>query len=313
MKRKTTVLVTGGAGFLGSNLCKKLLELGNTVYCFDNFNTGRHINIASLTNNKNFHVIEDDIRNTLNIKVDQIYHLASPASPPKYMADPIYTLETNIIGTSNICKLARKLNARVLLASTSEVYGNPLQHPQNEKYWGNVNQFGPRACYDEAKRVSETYAFEYQQLHGLDIRVARIFNTYGPHMDPADGRVISNFCMQALCGKSLTIYGDGTQTRSFCYVDDLIDGFISLMNVENFDGLPVNLGNPNEFSLINLIEQIEELLKIKVTTTYKPLPCDDPIKRKPDIKRAEELLNWTPKIQLKNGLQRTLKYLKDYT
>ena len=302
-----TILVTGGAGFLGTNLCERLLAMGNKVICLDNFQTGRRQNLAQLENHANFSLIEHDIINPIDIKVDSIYNLACAASPPHYQADPIHTTKTCVFGIINMLDLAKKNNAPIMHASTSEVYGDPEVHPQTESYHGNVNPDGPRACYDEGKRCSESLCFDYQRVHGVDIKIARIFNTYGPHMDPNDGRVVSNFIVQALSGKSLTIYGDGSQTRSFCYVDDMVSGFIKLMASGNFHG-PVNLGNPNEFTVKELAEKTLAMTGSQSQIEYRPLPDDDPRMRCPDINLAKTTLDWSPEIPLEQGLVKTIEY-----
>lgn len=305
------ILVTGGAGFLGSNLCDKLLKEGNEVICLDNLYTGNKENIAHLLENPVFTFIEHDVIEPIDIQIDQIYSLACPASPPHYQHDPIQTAKTSVFGILNMLELARKYNARILQASTSEVYGDPQVHPQPESYRGYVNPIGIRSCYDEGKRMAETLMFDYHRQIGVDIRIIRIFNTYGPRMNPDDGRVISNFIMQALRGQDITIYGDGLQTRSFCYVDDLIEGMYQMMNCENFLG-PVNLGNPEEFTMLELAEKIIDKTCSQSNIVYKALPNDDPIRRKPVINLAKEKLNWEPKIQLEEGLDKTIVYFKEF-
>jgi len=309
-----TILITGGTGFIGTNLALKLLDLGNKVVAVDNFYSSSPERLKIFANKKNFSFIQHDIRKPLKIdqKIDEIYNLACPASPPIYQKDPIFTLETSVLGIRNMLKLAQEHKAKILQASTSEVYGNPLQHPQKESYWGNVNPVGPRSCYDEGKRVAETFCYEYFNK-GVDVRVVRIFNTYGPFMNPADGRVVVNFIVQALKGKDLTIYGDGSQTRSFCYVDDLIEGMIKYMDLkERFFG-PINLGNPEEFTIKKLAELVLKLIpESKSKIVYRPLPKDDPEKRKPDISLAQKILKWKPKIKLKEGLFRTIDYFRKY-
>ena len=308
---KKRVLVTGGAGFLGSHLCDRLLKDGNYVICLDNFYTGHSINIEHMINNKNFKLLKHDIINPININVDEIYNLAWPASPMHYQHDPIFTLKTSIFGTANMAEIAIKLNAKILHASTSEIYGDPEIHPQIEGYWGNVNPIGLRACYDEGKRCAETLLFDYKRQNNLRLKVARIFNTYGPRMHPKDGRVISTFIIQALNNETITVYGDGMQTRSFCYVDDLIGGFIRLMSTDdNFTG-PINLGNPEEFSIKELTDTILELTKSKSNIDYFPLPADDPVRRNPDIELAKSVLNWVPKISLRQGLKKTIPYFQN--
>ena len=307
---KKRILVTGGAGFLGSHLCDRLLKDGNYVICLDNFYTGHSINIEHMINNKNFKLLKHDIINPIKINVDEIYNLACPASPIHYQHDPIFTLKTSIFGTVNMAEIAIKLNAKILHASTSEIYGDPEIHPQIEEYWGNVNPIGLRACYDEGKRCAETLLFDYKRQNNLRLKVARIFNTYGPRMHPKDGRVISTFIIQALNNETITVYGDGMQTRSFCYVDDLIEGFIRLMSTDdNFTG-PINLGNPEEFSIKELTDTILELTKSKSNIDYFPLPADDPVRRRPDIELAKSVLNWVPKISLRQGLETTIPYFQ---
>ncbi len=305
-----TILVTGGAGFLGSHLCEYLLKKGERVICLDNFFTGSLRNIQHLTSNQNFRLIEADIINPFEIdeKVDQIYNLACPASPVHYQFNPIRTVKANTIGVINVLGLAKKHKARVFQASTSEVYGDPLEHPQKESYRGNVNTIGPRACYDEGKRVAETLFFDYHRSHGMEIRVARIFNTYGPRMAKNDGRVVSNFIVQALAGDDITIYGDGNQTRSFCYVSDLVEGFYRLMNSDTTG--PVNLGNPGEFTMKELAEKVIALTGSKSKIIFKPLPEDDPRQRKPDISLAKAKLGWEPKVVLEDGLKDAIAYFR---
>ncbi len=302
------VLVTGGAGFLGSHLIDRLLARGDEVVCVDNLFTGSKRNIEHLHGNPHFEFIRHDVTFPLFIEVDEIYNLACPASPIHYQHDPVQTTKTSVHGAINMLGLAKRLRARIFQASTSEVYGDPSVHPQPEGYWGNVNPIGIRSCYDEGKRCAETLFFDYHRQHGLDIKVARIFNTYGPRMHPNDGRVVSNFIVQALKGEPITIYGEGQQTRSFCYVDDLIEGFLRLMDTEaGFPG-PVNLGNPCEFTIRQLAEQVIELTGSESTLTYLPLPADDPTQRKPNIDLARERLDWTPSVELKEGLQKTATY-----
>ena len=302
-------LVTGGAGFLGSHLIDKLISYGEEVICLDNFFTGRKFNLIKSNESHLFEVIRHDITEPITVEVDRIWHLACPASPIHYQSNPIKTSKTSFLGTYNMLGLARRVNARILLASTSEVYGDPKVHPQSENYWGNVNPNGIRSCYDEGKRIAESLCFDYQRMHDIEIRIARIFNTYGPRMLPNDGRVISNFIVQSLRGENLTIYGDGNQTRSFCYVDDLINGLIKLMN-SNHNG-PINLGNENEYT----IKQIANLIRDKVNQSIHfvnlPLPQDDPLQRKPDIKLAKQILDWHPKINLEEGINKTVKYFKE--
>lgn len=307
---KKTVLVTGGAGFLGSHLCKALLERGNHVICMDNFFTGNMRNIEPLKINPDFDVIFHDVINPYSFYVDEIYNLACPASPPFYQKDPISTYKTSIFGALNALELADKWNAKVFQSSTSEVYGDALVHPQPETYWGNVNPHGIRSCYDEGKRGAETLFFDYHRQHGTKIKVVRIFNTYGPAMNPEDGRVVSNFIMQALRGEDITIYGDGTQTRSFQYVDDLIRGFLILMDSGDDVNGPVNMGNPGEFTMLELAEKIIKKTGSKSKLVFKPLPGDDPKQRRPDISLAKQLFNWKPEINLDEGLERTIAYFK---
>jgi UDP-glucuronate decarboxylase len=304
------ILVTGGAGFLGSHLCERLLNDGHEVLCVDNFFTGRRANIAHLLNNPYFEVMRHDICFPLYIEADEIYNLACPASPIHYQFDPVQTIKTAVHGAINMLGLAKRLKIKIFQASTSEVYGDPAVHPQPESYWGNVNPVGVRSCYDEVKRCAETLFFDYHRQHKLKIKVARIFNTYGPRMHPNDGRVVSNFIMQALRGEDLTVFGDGSQTRSFCYVDDMIEGFIKFMDSpDDFTG-PVNLGNPAEFSILQLAEKVIELTGSKSKIVFKPLPPDDPAQRQPDITLAKEKLNWQLIIPLENGLKKTVEYFK---
>ncbi len=304
------VLVTGGAGFIGSHLCDRLLAAGHHVICLDNFFTGRKENVDHLLEHSGFELMRHDVTEPLFIDVDQIYNLACPASPIHYQYNPVKTVKSNVMGTINMLVLAKRLRARVLQASTSEVYGDPTVHPQPESYWGNVNPIGPRSCYDEGKRVAETLMMDYHRQDRVDIRIARIFNTYGPRMAESDGRVVSNFIVQSLRGEPLTLYGDGEQTRSFCYVDDLVEGLIRLMNV---DGLhePVNLGNPGEFTIRELAEEISKVVGQGVQLTYRPLPQDDPTQRQPDISRAREWLGWEPTVPLSQGLVRTVEYFRE--
>ncbi len=302
------ILITGGAGFIGSYLCERLLNQGNEVLCVDNFFTGDKRNIAHLLDNPCFEVIRHDITFPLYVEVDEIYNLACPASPVDYQRDPIQTTKTNVAGSINMLGLAKRLKIKILQASTSEVYGDPDVHPQPEGYRGNVNPIGPRACYDEGKRCAETLFFDYHRQLNLKIKVVRIFNTYGPRTKPDDGRVVSNFIVQALSNRDITIYGDGSQTRSFCYVDDMVDGIIKMMDSpENFVG-PVNLGNPNEFSILELAQIIIRLTNSNSKIVYKPLPEDDPIKRKPDISLAKRTLQWEPTIQLEEGLKKAINW-----
>ena len=304
------ILVTGGAGFLGSHLCDRLLADNREVLCVDNYFSGVKQNIQHMLGHPNFDLKRHDVTFPLYVEVDQIYHLACPASPVHYQLDPVQTVKTNVHGTINILGLAKRTHARVLQASTSEVYGDPEVHPQTEEYWGRVNPIGPRACYDEGKRCAETLFFDYQRQHGLEIKVARIFNTFGPKMRADDGRVVSNFIVQALRGEPLTIYGDGRQTRSFCYVDDLIDGLLKLMNTPpDFSG-PVNLGNPGEFTVGELAEKIIDLAGSKSKLSYHPLPDDDPVQRRPDISLASAVLDWQPTVSLEDGLKKTISYFE---
>lgn len=304
------VLVTGGAGFLGSHLCDRLLTAGHEVLCVDNFFTGSRKNIAHLLTNSNFELMRHDVTFPLYVEVDQIFNLACPASPIHYQHDPVQTTKTSVIGAINMLGLAKRLKIRILQASTSEVYGDPDIHPQLEKYWGRVNPIGIRSCYDEGKRCAETLFFDYFRQHNLDIKVMRIFNTFGPRMHPNDGRVVSNFIVQALRGRDITIYGDGHQTRSFCYVDDLIDGMLRLMNTEKGFTGPVNIGNPGEFTMLELAKTILQLIGSKSRLIYQPLPSDDPRQRKPDITLAREMLDWEPKISLEEGLKKTISYFQ---
>jgi UDP-glucuronate decarboxylase len=304
------ILVTGGAGFIGSHLCKRLLGEGDEVVCMDNLFTGRKANIQELFANHNFEFIRHDITIPLYVEVDMIYNLACPASPPAYQYNPIKTMKASVMGSINMLGLAKRVKGRILQASTSEVYGDPTVHPQSEEYWGNVNPIGVRSCYDEGKRAAETLFFDYHRQNGVDIKVLRIFNTYGPNMDRNDGRVVSNFIVQALKNEPLTIYGDGKQTRSFCYVDDLVEGMIRMARSESGFTGPCNLGNPNEFTMLELAEKVIALTKSKSKITFEPLPMDDPKQRRPDITLAKEKLNWSPKIELDEGLARTIEYFK---
>jgi UDP-glucuronate decarboxylase len=300
------ILVTGGAGFIGSHLCERLLSEGNEVLCLDNFFTGRRENIFDLLDNPRFELIRHDVTEPILLEVDQIYNLACPASPVHYQYNPVKTVKTNVMGTINMLGLAKRVRARILQASTSEVYGDPLVHPQTEDYWGNVNPIGLRSCYDEGKRLAETLMTDYHRQNKVDIRIARIFNTYGPRMLEDDGRVVSNFIVQALRGEPLTLYGEGEQTRSFCYVDDLIEGLIQLMNVEQLHD-PVNLGNPGEFTIKQLAEEVIKVCESKSGFTYLPLPADDPRQRQPDITKARNTLGWNPTIPLQEGLKKTVE------
>jgi UDP-glucuronate decarboxylase len=306
------VLVTGGAGFLGSHLCERLLEAGQEVLCVDNLYTGRRENIVHLMENKSFEFMRHDICIPLYVEVDEIYNLACPASPIHYQFDPVQTTKTSVHGSINMLGLAKRVKAKIMQASTSEVYGDPIVHPQPETYWGHVNPIGLRACYDEGKRCAETLFFDYHRQHKLRIKVARVFNTYGPRMHPNDGRVVSNFILQALQGEHLTVYGDGSQTRSFCYVDDLIDGFVRLMqSPDDFTG-PVNLGNPVEMTMLELAEKVLAITGSDSRIIYEPLPSDDPNQRRPDITKAKEALDWTPRVGLDEGLERTVAYFKQF-
>lgn len=300
-------LVTGGAGFLGSHLCERLLEDGHEVISLDNYFTGRLSNISHLRDNKSFEVIRHDVTEPILLEVDRIFNLACPASPVHYQHNPVKTIKTSVMGAINMLGMAKRVHARILQASTSEVYGDPAVHPQKEEYWGNVNPIGIRSCYDEGKRVAETLFMDYHRQNNVDIRIVRIFNTYGPRMLPNDGRVVSNFIVQALKGEPITIYGDGSQTRSFCYVDDLIECFIRMMNQEKIVG-PVNAGNPSEFTMIELAKEVLSLTGSKSPIVYKDLPGDDPKKRKPDITLARSVLDWEPKISLQEGLFKTIAY-----
>ncbi len=304
----TRVMVTGGAGFIGSHLCERLLSQGCDVLCIDNFYTGTKRNIAGLIANPYFEVMRHDITFPLYVEVDQIYNLACPASPIHYQYDPVQTTKVNVHGAINVLGLAKRLRAKVLQASTSEVYGDPAVHPQVEGYWGNVNPIGPRACYDEGKRCAETLFFDYHRQVGLQIKVARIFNTYGPRMHPNDGRVVSNFIVQALRNEPITVFGDGSQTRSFCYVDDLVDALLRLMQTASGVTGPINLGNPTECTMLELAERIIETTRSRSKIVFRPLPTDDPQRRRPDITRAREQLGWEPRVPLQSGLDRTIAY-----
>lgn len=304
------ILVTGGAGFIGSHLCERLLSEGHEVLCLDNFFTGSKDNITHLMDNHRFELIRHDIINSILLEVDQIYNLACPASPVHYQYNPVKTTKTSVMGTINMLGLAKRVRARILQASTSEVYGDPKVSPQKEEYWGNVNCIGIRSCYDEGKRVAETLMMDYHRQNKVDIRIVRIFNTYGPRMALRDGRVVSNFIVQALKNEDITVYGDGSQTRSFCYVSDLVDGLIRMMNKDNFTG-PVNLGNPDEYTILDFAKKIKELTGTKAKIVFKPLPQDDPMQRRPDITLAKKKLNWEPKISVNEGLHKTVEYFKD--
>jgi UDP-glucuronate decarboxylase len=306
------ILVTGGAGFIGSHLCERLLNEGQEVICLDNFFTGRKANIAHLLDQDNFELVRHDVTEPILLEVDQIYNLACPASPIHYQYNPVKTVKTNVMGTINMLGMAKRVNARILQASTSEVYGDPIEHPQTEQYWGNVNPIGLRSCYDEGKRVAETLMMDYHRQNGVDTRIVRIFNTYGERMLENDGRVVSNFIVQALRGQQLTVYGDGSQTRSFCYVSDLVDGLIKLMNTVTEDiHMPVNMGNPGEFTMKDLAEQIGKATGKQINIQYLPLPQDDPKQRQPNIERAKQLLRWEPTVPLAEGLNRTVTYFSN--
>jgi UDP-glucuronate decarboxylase len=304
---KQRILVTGGAGFLGSHLCERLLEDGHEVICLDNFFTGRRENVAHLINEPNFELLRHDVIEPVLVEVDQIYNLACPASPIHYQYNPVKTVKTSVMGTINMLGLAKRVRARILQASTSEVYGNPQVHPQTEDYWGHVNPIGVRSCYDEGKRLAETLMMDYHRQNQVDTRIARIFNTYGPRMLENDGRVVSNFIVQALRGEEITIYGSGNQTRSFCYVSDLIEGLVRLMNVEGVHD-PINLGNPHEFTIKELADEVARACNVSTKIKYLQLPADDPEQRRPDTTRAENILGWSPGIQLSEGLQPTIAY-----
>ncbi|MGV1037282.1 MAG: UDP-glucuronic acid decarboxylase family protein [Candidatus Nanopelagicales bacterium] len=308
MGEVTRTLVTGGSGFLGSHLCDRLLDAGNEVLCVDNFYSSTRGNVEHLLDHPRFELMRHDVTFPLYVEVDEIYNLACPASPVHYQRDPVQTTKVSVIGAINMLGLAKRTKAKILQASTSEVYGDPHVHPQPESYWGNVNPIGLRSCYDEGKRAAETLFFDYRRQHNLDIKVVRIFNTYGPRMHPQDGRVVSNFIVSALAGDPLTVYGDGTQTRSFCYVDDLIEGFIRMMDTPSDVTGPINLGNPNEFTMNQLAEQVLQLTGSSSEIEYLPLPSDDPTQRKPVISKAEEVLRWEPKVDLAEGLKETIEW-----
>ena len=304
------ILVTGGAGFIGSNLCDRLLAQGHEVLCVDNFYSSTRQNVAHLRDHPRFELIRHDVTFPLYVEVDEIYHLACPASPVHYQRDPVQTTKTAVHGSINMLGLAKRTGAKILLASTSEIYGDPMVHPQPETYWGNVNTIGPRSCYDEGKRCAETLFFDYRRQHGLRTKVVRIFNTYGPRMHPEDGRVVSNFIVSALRGQPLTIYGDGSQTRSFCYVDDLVDGLMAMMATDDSVTGPINLGNPGEFTVGELAEKVQRLVGGTAGVDYFPLPQDDPVRRQPDITRAKQTLGWQPQVTLDEGLPRTVEYFR---
>lgn len=308
---KKRILVTGGAGFLGSHLCERLLSEGNEVVCLDNFFTGQKQNLVHLLEDPFFELIRHDVSMPFYIEVDEIYNLACPASPIHYQYNPIKTIKTSVMGAINMLGLAKRIKAKILQASTSEVYGDPQVHPQPEEYWGHVNPIGDRACYDEGKRAAETLFVNYHKQNNVKIKIARIFNTYGPRMHPNDGRVVSNFIVQALTGHDITIYGDGSQTRSFCYVDDLVDGLVRMMNTSDKITGPVNLGNPGEFTILELAEKVIRLTGSKSKIVFQPLPSDDPMQRQPDISKAKNLLAWEPGVQLDEGLQRTIEYFEN--
>ena len=304
------ILVTGAAGFLGSHLCERLVEQGHEVLGIDNYFTGRRANVAHLLNQPNFELMRHDVTLPLFVEVDEIYNLACPASPVHYQHDPVQTTKTSVHGAINMLGLAKRTGAKILQASTSEVYGDPEQHPQTEEYWGNVNPIGPRSCYDEGKRCAETLFFDYHRQNGVKIKVMRIFNTYGPRMHPEDGRVVSNFIMQSLTGQPITIYGDGRQTRSFCYVDDLIEGMIRLMNSPDEVTGPINIGNPGEFTIRELAEKVVEMVGADAELVFRDLPVNDPMQRKPDITKAQSILGWEPTISLEQGLAKTIDYFR---
>jgi UDP-glucuronate decarboxylase len=304
------ILVTGGAGFLGSHLCERLLKEGHEVICLDNFFTGRKKNVRHLLSDPGFELIRHDITLPLVLEVDRIYHLACPASPVHYQYNPVKTIKTNILGTINMLGIAKRVKGRILFASTSEVYGDPATHPQKEDYWGNVNPIGIRSCYDEGKRAAETLMMDYHRQNRVDVKIMRIFNTYGPRMLQDDGRVVSNFIVQALRGEDITVYGEGRQTRSFCYVDDLVEGMVRLMNSEDFIG-PVNIGNPEEYTILDFARKIIDMTGSKSKIAYKPLPSDDPTQRRPDISLAREKLGWQPTISVDEGLKRTIAFFKE--
>ncbi len=306
---KKRIAVTGGAGFLGSHLCERLLADGHEVVCLDNFFTGTRKNVERLMSHHSFELVRHDVVQPIVIEVDQIFHLACPASPVHYQRNPVRTIRTAVQGTLNMLDMAREVRARIMIASTSEIYGDPLEHPQRETYWGNVNPIGPRACYDEGKRCAEALTVSYKQQYGIETRIARIFNTYGPRMHPNDGRVVSNFIVQALRGEPITVYGDGQQTRSFCFATDLIEAFVRLMNLDEDPG-PMNLGNPRELTVLDLAKMTIAQVGSRSALVRSPLPADDPVRRKPDISRAEEILKWRPEIPIEEGLARTIDYFR---
>lgn len=309
-KSKKRVLVTGGAGFIGSHLCGRLIEENCEVICLDNFFTGTRRNIAELLNHHSFELVRHDVEQPFTMEVDEIYHLACPASPIHYQRNPVRTLRTSVFGTANVLEVARDSRARIVIASTSEVYGDPLQHPQSEAYWGNVNPIGVRACYDEGKRCAEAFAVSFARQYGVDVRVARLFNTYGPRLHDADGRVVSNFIVQALRSQPITVYGNGLQTRSFCFVSDIVEGLVRLM-ASSGAAEPVNLGNPTETTMLELARMVQHLTNSTVGTAFEPLPADDPVRRRPDISRAQQLLGWKPRIALEAGLKATIGYFRE--
>ena len=311
MHLEQRILVTGGAGFLGSHLCERLLLSGASVICIDNFFSGARRNIEHLLGHKHFELIRHDVTFPLYVEVDQIYNLACPASPIHYQRDPVQTTKTSVHGAINMLGLAKRVKAKILQASTSEVYGDPGVHPQPEEYWGHVNPVGPRSCYDEGKRCAETLFFDYRRQHNMRTKVVRIFNTYGPRMHPNDGRVVSNFVVQALLGRDITIYGDGAQTRSFCYVDDLVDGMIRMMETPDSVTGPINIGNPEEFSILELATAVVDLVGSRSRVVHRPMPQDDPRQRRPDISKAQELLSWAPRTRLDEGLKRTIAYFEE--
>ena len=310
MHLERRVLVTGGAGFLGSHLCERLIEAGSHVLCVDNYFTGTRGNVAHLLGHPNFELVRHDVTFPLYVEVDEIYNLACPASPIHYQRDPVQTTKTSVIGAINMLGLAKRVNAKIFQASTSEVYGDPAVHPQPEGYWGNVNPIGARSCYDEGKRCAETLFFDYMRQHRLQIKVARIFNTYGPRMHPRDGRVVSSFIVQALTGQDITIFGEGQQTRSFCYVDDLVEGFLRLMDTPREVVGPINLGNPGEFTMLELAQKVIDLTGTRSRIVHRPLPSDDPRQRRPNIDLAQQILNWSPTVTLDQGLARTIPYFE---